>query len=336
MEFINKLKERNKKISYYDLNSLNELLKSGLSIKNSLNLIKTKNNEEIFDILISRLNKGNLIEEIIIDYLPKSIGAYLKPLIKKMTFIQSLDLALSFYKENNDNSKTIEKAVLYPLVLMFIAISFIYLFDTYGLDTLFNMIKNFNPDLKSFSFIRIILRIIVYIFYFGMLISFGIIFYFSREKNITLFYILIAAYLPNSLIHVYYCEKFISLFLICLDLGYKTKEALEILKALHNEPIISFLAFHMDEKLLEGNSLKEASMQNYFDETLSKFINVAIHTNDFSHILEEYISLSKEKILISMKKLVNIIQISSYLLVGMIIIFIYQVLFIPMQIINSF
>ena len=338
MAFINSLKLMtiNRKLSLVDIESLNELLKTGLPLKNALTLIKTKDNEKAFTEIINKLDKGFLIEDAIVEHLPKSFISYLKPLIHNMSFSQSLNLAISFHNKSTDNLKNLEKSIMYPLILLFLGISGLYLFDNYGLDMLINMLKSFNTDLSMINILRVIFRIIIYLFYFGMLIAVSLILYFSREKNIAVFYIFISKYFHNSIVQVYFCAEFISLFLICNDLGYKTKDALRILKSLHNKPIISLLAFHLEESLLKGNSLKQASSQIYFDETLSKFVNVAIHTNDFVYILNNYLTLSNERIVKTAKRLTLFIQLGTYIFIGAIIIFIYQLLFLPMQAISNF
>ena len=264
---------------------------------------------------------------MVTDKLPAGISEYLRPLIKTMTFQSALELSLSFYDKVRENEGKIEKTMLYPFVLLFVSLTALYLFDAYGLDQILEMLKSFKTDLASFTVIRILIRIVVYLFYFGMLAGVCILLYFTRNRNITIFYILCCKYLKSGLIQVYFCEEFISLFLICLELGYKTKDSLDILKALHNKPLVSFLAFHLDERLLEGDSLKEASRQPYYDETLSKFINVAVHTNDFERILSDYVQLGRKKIISYMNKLALYIQLSSYVMIGVIIIFIYQILF---------
>lgn len=325
-----------KKLKIEDLKSLNTLLKTGISIKSCLILIQIKNNYLLTNEIIKRLNKGELVESVMKDYLPKEISAYCLPLLKTMTFTNALDLSLNFYQRSKDNNDSLEKSILYPFVLLFVSLTALYLFDTYGLDSILEMLKSFNSDLGAFSVIRVILRIIVYLFYFGMLIVVGLTFYFMKDKNITVFYIYVSKYLKDSLIHTYFCQEFVSLFIICLNLGYKTKDALEILKALHNKPIVSFLAFHLDEKLLEGNTLKDATKQNFYDSSLTRFINIAVYTNNFNQILSDYIVLSQNRIKSAMKLLSNVIQVSSYIMIGAIIIFIYQVLFLPMQAITSF
>lgn len=269
-------------------------------------------------------------------YLPREINPYMKALIMNMSFEESIKLSLSFYKESKENSDDLSKALLYPLILLFITLSAIYLFDAYGLDAIMEMLKSFDSDIKSFTVMRVILRIIVYIFYYGMLIMFVLALYFLNDKNISLFYILMSKYFPDSIVQVYFCEQFISMFLICYRLGYKTKESIEILNSLHTKPIVSLLSFHMEEKLLKGATLKEASVQKYYDSTLTKYLNIALLSRDFNRILSDYVTLSKRKIKRKIKQLSSVVQISSYVGVGLVIVFIYQVLFLPMQALSNF
>ena len=119
--------------------------------------------------------------------------------------------------------------------------------------------------------------------------------------------------------------------LTCTERGCKTKQALQILKGMKTKPIISFLAFHMDESLLAGESLKEAVKKNYYDLSLSRFIKIANYTNEFSDMLSKYVSLSRDRIARTMKRYTLMIQLVTYSFIGIIVVFIYQILFIPMQ-----
>ena len=325
-----------KTISIEDLKYLNELLKSNIPLKTCLKLIENKTNKKLFDELIAKLDKGEMIENIIVLYLAKDIGLYMKNLLKNLSFSNSLELALSFYDKQNENSRYVGKAIAYPLVLLFISLTALFLFDSYGLDTILNLMKQFKTDVSSFNVIRILLRVLIYTFYILFIIVSIIILVFIKPKRITMFYILLVKYFPNSLVKTYFTEDFASLFSITLKLGYKTKDALTILKSLLNKPVVSFLAFHIDDYLLKGESLKEASKQDYYDEAFSKFINVASYTTNFTNVLENYINLSRNKIVNKMKLYASILQASSYVVIGIVIIFIYQVLFLPMQAINSF
>ena len=337
-EYLKKISKlfKRRNISVEDLKYLNELLKSNLPLKSCLNLIKNKKNENVFNEIISRLDKGEMIEKIIVFYLSKEFGSYMVNLLKNLTFANSLELSLSFFDKNNSNNRYLLKAIAYPIGLLFICLSALFLFDNYGLDIILNLMKQFKTDVSSFNVIRVLLRILIYAFYILFIIIAGIILFFIKQKRITMFYILLIKYFPNSLIKTYFTEEFVSLFVISLKLGYKTKDALTLLKSLNNKPIVSFLAFHIDEFLLQGESLKEASGQKYYDETFSKFIHIASYTTNFVGIMENYAELSREKIQNKMKLYASILQALSYVVIGIVIIFIYQVLFLPMQAINSF
>lgn len=332
MEFI---KQKNV-LKYDDLISINELLKTGLSLKNTLELIQNKDNVKIIKSIVENLDQGKQIEEVIVTYLPKNVATYLSSLLNNLSFSDALNLSLAFIDKNKENVKTFMGAFLYPFVLLFVSLSALYIFDAYGLDTILNMLKSFTGDIKSINIFRIILRIVVYIFYFSLLIVLGLILYFFNDKNITLFYVLVCKYLPNSIVQKYFCVEFISLLNICINNGYKSKDSLNILKNLHNKPIVSFLAFHLDEKLLEGDSLKEAVKQDYYDYSLSKFINLASHSLSFLKILNDYINLNTNIIKAKMKKLALSIQFVTYALIGVVIIFIYQILFLPMNALANF
>lgn len=338
MELLKKITNsfNNKTLSFEDLSYLNELLKTNLPIKTCFELIKNKNNEKILENIINDLDSGLLIEEIILNYLSKDINNYISNLIKRLSFKDSLELALSFVNKNKTNLQTFEKALCYPALILFVSLTALYIFDIYGLDVILNLMKTFSSDVNFILLFRLIMRIVIYAFYFGFIIIALLLLFFLKPKRITLFYILICRYLPHSIIKTFFTEDFISLFTITLNFGYKTKDALELLKGLKNKPIISLLAFHIDEKLLTGASLKEATLQKYYDDNLVKFISIASYTTNFIGILNNYAYLASEKIKNKMKKYTTAIQLFSYLIVGVVIIFIYQVLFLPMQAISAF
>lgn len=327
----------NKKVlSIEDLNYINELNETNLPIRQIFKLLTNSSNEEVFKEIEEHLNNGEMIESFIANYLPKEIALYLVPLLSRLSFNESLKISLAFYFEEKKSEKTLSKAITYPIVLLFISLTALYLFDMYGLDSILQMLKTFNVDLSFYERLRIVFRILVYSFYFSFIIIGLLVIYFSSKKRIVLMYLFLSKYNLVKTLRVWSCSKFISLFLVCVELGYKTKESLEILKSMTSKPIISFLAFHMDKKLLDGGSLLEASTQEYYDETLSRFINIASYTNNFTVILDNYLELTKEKLEKKMKRITTSIQLITYGFIGMIIIFIYQILYLPMQALQGY
>lgn len=324
------------KLCLEDLEYLNELLKSNLPLKICFDIIKNSKNEKVIQKIINELDNGVPIDDVIINYLPKDIGEYIKSLLKNLTFQKSLELTLSFNKKAKENIDSLKKDLTYPLVLLFVSITALFLFDAYGLDSIINIMKGFVSNMKALQIFRVILRVFIYILYITLLIILSFMLYLTKPKRITLLYILICKYLRGNLVKTYFTEQFVSLFIITNQQGYHTKESLRILKSLTNKPIISFMAFHIDDELLDGMSLKEATSIKYFDPMFCKFINIAGYTNNFTGVLNNYIELSRKRLKNKLSLITKIISASSYLFIGVMIVFVYQVLFIPMQAISSF
>lgn len=335
MESLKKMLFR-KELSIEDLSYLSKLLDTNLSINNCLNLLKNKKNEKIFNKIEESLSNGLMIEDIIKDYLPKNIKEYLIPLLKTVSFSNALELSLQFNEKHSDSQNKLISQIAYPCILLFITITVLYLFDLYGIDTIFSLISSFNTNIDLYSGIRIIFRVFINIFYYGVLIGVLVIIYFSQPKRLPLLYLFVSKRFPNSLINTYYSEEFVSLLLTCVNKGYKTRQSLEILKQMKSKPVVSFLAFHLDEDLLEGESMKDATKKLYYDSSLSRFIKIANYTNDFSNVLHSFTLLAREKINRKIKQYTLTIQLATYSFIGIIVVFIYQILFLPMQALGSY
>lgn len=335
MAFLKKIFYK-QELSIEDLSYISKLVDTNISLYQTLELLKNKKNEKIFIAINKALKEGKMIEEIIGTYLPSQIKDYMLPLLKTLPFSKALSLSLDFYEKHKQNQNKILGQIAYPCILLFVTMSVLYLFDLYGMDTIFNLISSFNANIELYTSLRIVFRIMITIMYYSMLIATLLLIIYMQPKKITILYVFLSKYFPNSLINTYYSEEFVSLLLICVNNGYKTKQALEILKSMKSKPIVSFLAFHMDESLLEGETLKQAAKKNYYDLSLSRFIKIANYTNEFSKMLESFTLLAREKITKMMKKYTLTIQISTYAFIGAIIMFIYLILFIPMQAISAY
>ena len=325
-----------KEISIEDLSYISKLIDTNISLHQSLELLRNKRNEKIFDEIVKQLNQGKMIEDIISNYLSKQIKDYMIPLLKTLSFSEALSLSLEFNEQHNNSERKILAEIAYPCILLFVSVNVLYLFDLYGMDTIFNLISSLNADLDLLGNIRTVFKVIVNVFYYGILFITLITIFLIQPKRLSLLYVFLSKYFPNSLINAHYSQEFVSLLLVCVNKGYKTKTALSILKTMKSKPIISFLAFHMDESLLEGETLKEAAKKNYYDFSLSRFIKIANYTNEFSKMLKSYVELTKDKINRKIKKYTLTIQLATYAFIGVIVMFIYQILFVPMQALSTF
>ena len=325
-----------KTLSLEDISYLSKLLNTNMSINECFTLLENRQNREIFTDIRKKLDEGEMIENVIKDYLPRQLKTYVISLLSTLSLAVSLSLSLKFEQRSQEGKKELINSLAYPLILLFITMTSLYLFDLYGIDSIFSLISSFEADIGLFDSLRTVFRIVINIFYYLVLALFVLALFFFKPTNVIMLYIFVSKHMPNSLLNIHYSQEFMSLFLICSEAGYKTRQALEILKAMKSKPVISFLAFHLDESLMEGESLKDATKKNFYDSSLSRFIKIANYTNEFSEVIGSYVELSREKIRRRIKRYTGTLQMTTYVFIGLIIIFIYQILFMPMQAISMY
>ncbi|MBQ2582699.1 MAG: type II secretion system F family protein [Erysipelotrichaceae bacterium] len=324
------------RFSMEDMIYLSRLLDTSLPLNECLMLIETRRNKALILKTKERLNAGESIEEIVKSYLPKRMESYVLALLNSLPFSKALSLSLDFLEDRDKQGGELLRAIAYPCLLLFLTVTALYLFDLYGIDSIFALFRSLESDMSFYDDLRLIFRIAVRVLYCSVALIAVAVLIGSRPKNLVMLYIFLSRHFPNSLLNISCSAEFMSFLLICIRNGFHTKESLDLLKNMKKRPIISFLAFHLDEKLMEGETLKEAVRQNYYDSALIRFIKIANYTGDFGDVIGSYVQLSTKRVSARLKKYTLTLQLFTYALIGMIIIFIYRILFMPMQAIAIF
>ena len=319
-----------------DIDALIKLLNVGLSLHETLTIIKSPSNKEISRQIIARLNQGELIESVLPNYLKPNLANYFKIFINYLSLKDALSLSLSIIKSENNLKNQIIKDLSYPICLLTFTLIGIYLFNAYCFDGLIGSLNQFDVDFHQLILFKNILDFAINGLMISLLFFLLAFLYFSRPKRLTFAYILMNKYVPEATYKEYLTSRFAIYFNACYKMGIKTKETLNILKAVKSQPLISFIAFHLDEDLLKGEDIEEAVKSPYLDERLSRYIRIARYSDDFGEMLQIYYENFKMRFSYKCKRMSKVIQIASYLLIGVLIIFIYQILFIPMGIIGGF
>lgn len=322
-------------ISHDDLDILCELLKTDIALNDALDILKTSRNKEIIKKIQDRLRKGQLVSEVFTEYLNKDIKKYFMSFVSYLSFKDALSLSMKMLKKEKGLKNKIMKEISYPMILMIVTIAGIFLFNRYCFDTLISTVSEFNADIASAILFRQILDISIDIIFIFVILIIIILIFFGRKKRIVFAYIVLDKYMPNSIFKEYLSSRFVLYFNECHKTGLKTKDSIEILKSFHFEPLVSFIAFHVDTDLLSGKNMVEAMRNKYIDDRLSRFIKIAINTSELNMMLDGYILQFEKRFKKYMNKLSLGIQLTSYILVGIVIIFVYQILFIPMSMIGG-
>lgn len=319
-----------------DLKFLRDLIETKMSIKTCLEMISSNKTKKLSNEISLKLDEGYLFEDIIVDYVPNNISKYFEKMIKILGFNKTIDICINIAEAKQRNIESIMSKVLYPIILMIVSVVALIVFDSFALDSIIQMMSSFISDFTMISIFRIVFGIvtkllILVIVLIGVVLALCIVF----NKGYIV-YSYLNTILPNSILCTYFTNEFINLYMIIIENGYNTKETLDIISSLDNLVISSRLADSISFNLINGEGLIQSININGIDKTLTSFFKIASYSKESLKILKSYLEFSESKIKSFIKKLTEVLQISSYVVIGMIIIFVYQLLFMPMQAITGF
>lgn len=337
MELLQKLNSIFKiRYSINDIKFLSKLIDTKMPIKTCLDIIGAPITRNISEDISKKLDDGCLFEDVICDYVPKDISKYFEKLIKLLGFNKTIEISLSIIESRKKNIDNVIGKALYPIILMFVSIVALILFDNFGLDSIIQMMSSFVDDLSMINTFRIIFSVVTKLLLILVISILGIVVAWNGFNKQVLIYEYFNKVFKDNIINIYFTNEFINLYTILASNGYKTKECLDIIKELDNMPICSYIANKVSLSLKDGNDLVNSVNIDELDSSLSKFFKIASCSKDFLSILINYLEYSSNKVNVFIKRITAYIQGSSYVVIGLIIIFVYQLLFMPMQAITGF
>ncbi|MBR2802730.1 MAG: type II secretion system F family protein [Erysipelotrichaceae bacterium] len=319
-----------KRLKKEECEALLALLQSGLPLQKALPLLAEKGNEHLLQRILNDLEAGRSGEETLCSLLPAGIAVSLKSLLKVLPLKAALQIAFELEEEDAAQRSAFLKQSAYPLFLLLFSLTGLYLFDLFGFDTLLSLLKSFQSDLYFFTVFRSILRVLIFGLYLLMILA-GILFLLCRRRDRQVFlYLKTAPYLRSGIWQLYTSASFISFWNICSRAGLGSRDALQVLRSFKERPLISFLAYHVDEAFRKGAGMEEAVDLHWLDPALKHFVHIALHADD-RILLSRYSEMTREKLKRRLKRIGQAIQLGVYLFIGFLLIFIYQILFLPLQ-----
>lgn len=335
MDLFTKKAQKKIYISKLDCEAIVSLMNNGFTFIDSCNLIESNQNKNMFKTIKTKLEIGEEISEVFLKFCPLEYKSYFISFIKFLPFKNSLSLAISIYNESNNQRKIYLKKMVYPVLMLICTIIGIYVFILIAFPVLISLMKEFNNDLNHIIKIQKISYILLNIlFVFISLILLLILFYIQKNNKVK-GYKLISKFKISRIIKLLVCNDFARFYEQCLSIGCSTLESINILKSLNEKPVIVFLANKIDKALLKGETMEKAFKSIYFDKGLYRFLNISMYVSNMDEMIKGYIKVNEIKI----NKFYNIflysIQIITYVSISLILVFVYQILMMPLNIISN-
>lgn len=249
---------------------------------------------------------------------------YLRILSGKLNLSDALDCVNKIEKSSNTFFETLLKKISYPFFLLIFAFFMILFFSDYVLVQMKDYISN--------RMVFVFIHLLKWGFGFAIL---SMIFY------LFLYYVLFYKYNSKMKCPFRLMKKMISLQFVCmyqaLDKSYtSTQEILETLACM-DFSVVGKVSNEILVYLKHGKNLEESFLEiEVFDSDFKKMLVYALTSNQMHVFFDLYMkkcSLDLEK---SVKKISTGIQLFSYMSIGILVLIVYQIMMMPLNMLNQF
>ncbi len=306
------------------------LLRHGFTFRECLDLTEDPSNREVYNALRSALSRGEDIADLFPEYCHERFRRCLSAFLQYLSFQEALQLTLDILHSRDDLRTSTLKELLYPAALLAGTFIGIILFNELCFPPLISLLEDFSLSVEKYRTARFILRSLTAI---TVLLAIGvsvICIRYTRPAHIVQGYRLLQRYLPHSLPVIFVSVDFVRYYRKCADLGFSTKNALGILRTIPDQPVIQWLSSCIEKSLEDGDRFTEALDTPGLDRRLLRFIRIAVFTSELPEMLGAYIRYSEESIRRRILRISRIVQIVSYLMIGTVVILVYQILLLPL------
>ena len=156
-----------------------------------------------------------------------------------------------------------------------------------------------------------------------------------EKKHIVNTYCFVAKRFPDSILVHSVSAMFARFFLECLKRNVSTQNTLHILSQVKQQPCVSYIAKEIDEHLMRGETLIEAIQKTHIEKALLRFLKIAVFSSSSEEMLEGYLQMVEIRKQQAIKRYSTYIQLISYSMIAIVLIFVYQILMMPMTMLQN-
>ena len=321
-------------LSEQDYQSLFTLMDSGISFQHSLNILERPNNTVVFDSIRKHLEIGELAENFFIQFAPKKYRYYLSIFLSFVPMLESMSLTMEICSKQEKAKKQLKKGIVYPLGLLVGTCIGIEVFNSTVLPNMLNLMDSFKVTDSSMYITQYLIGILCHFVISVLCILFVSIYVGTRKKHIVSTYIFISKYFPNGLFVQYASNQFAMIFEECVKKNISTKMSISMLKQMRDFPLIAYIADVLERQCLQGDSFTQAISSIPIEQALVRFFTVAMYSSKVEVMLQGYIDMCQKRIKIQIQRFTHVVQSIAYGVIGIVIVFVYQILMLPMNVLQ--
>ena len=129
--------------------------------------------------------------------------------------------------------------------------------------------------------------------------------------------------------------EFARYFLECVRVRISTIHTMKILLDIKEKPLVRLIAKELNDSLSKGESFEETLHTPFVEHALQQFFQIALHGSNCEKMLEGYLVMNQQRHIKQVRIFTRSVQLSCYGTIGLILLVIYQILMLPMQMLQN-
>lgn len=310
-------------------------MKNGFSFQDALSVIQTRKNSNTVAKISAELKEGKTSEAVLSTYLNMQYKGYFMGFIQYMSLSDTLAAILLITAAEKKQKEELLKGIFYPSLLFLGVTIGVLVFDACVLPVMTNMMASFQYENTTITVTQNCLDFLCKGILILLLISTAVLGYCLQKNQLLKTYHWISKYVPDALLVKYASTQFSRFYLECLKRKIPTKEALSILKQMKQKPLVQDIAEQLDSHLRDGIQMNEAMAETTTESAFVRIFQISLYASNCEDMLEGYLHMVQERTSSEIRFFSRTVQGISYSAVGIVIVLVYQVLLMPIQMMQT-
>lgn len=326
---------RNTRFDKLECQGIVSLMENGFSFTDTLLILKTKRNEQRITHVLEKLEQGQTFKYVFSSLLPICYRKYFDNFICYLPVLESMRISIELASHEERTKQKMMKDMIYPIIMLFLMFFGMYLFNGFVFPQMITLMTSFEVNVTSYYFLRSLIQLLswltTFVIVMGMLL--WIVFQYPQRK--CWLYRVLVKHVPDSLMVQKASAEFARYFLECVRVRISTIQTMKILLDIKEKPLVSLIAQELNESLCKGESFENTLHTPYVEHALQQFFQIALHGSNCEKMLEGYLVMNQQRHIKQVRIFTRSVQLSCYGTIALILLVVYQILMLPMQMLQN-
>ena len=310
-------------------------MENGFSFTDTLQILKTKRNEHRIKYVLEKLEQGQTFKEVFSMLLPKGYRRYFDNFIRYLPVLESMRISVELASYEEKMKQKMMKDMVYPVVMLFVMFIGMYLFNGFVFPQMMTLMTSFEINVTSYYFLRSLIQLLSWLVTILLVVGLLLWVVFQEPNRKCWLYRVLVKYVPDSLMVQKASAEFARYFLECVRVRISTIQTMKILLDIKEKPLVRLIAKELNDSLSKGESFEETLHTPFVEHALQQFFQIALHGSNCEKMLEGYLVMNQQRHIKQVRIFTRSVQLSCYGTIGLILLVIYQILMLPMQMLQN-